>query len=100
MTSKIFGFEIIPSAIDDAIINADNNNVKNTLFFQGDIKETLINNKEIDLIEKPDVSIIDPPRAGLHPKALKNIMKLVSEALRSSHQYAQHHSTPKYQKHH
>ncbi len=73
---KIFGFEIIPSAIDDAIINASNNNVKNALFFQGDIKDTLINNKEIDIIEKPDVSIIDPPRSGLHPKALKNIIKL------------------------
>ena len=73
---KIFGFEIIPSAIDDAIINADNNNVKNALFFQGDIKDTLIDNKEIDIIEKPDISIVDPPRAGLHPKALKNIIKL------------------------
>ena len=36
----------------------------------------MINNKEIDIIEKPDVSIIDPPRSGLHPKALKNIIKL------------------------
>ena len=62
---KIFGFEIIPSAIDDAIINASNNNIKNALFFQGDIKEILINNKEID-----------PPRSGLHPKALKNIIDL------------------------
>ena len=33
-------------------------------------------NKEIDIIEKPDVSIIDPPRSGLHPKALKNIVDL------------------------
>ena len=73
---KIFGFEIIPSAIDDAIINASNNNVKNALFFQGDIKDSLIDNKEIDIIEKPDISIIDPPRSGLHPKALKNIIKL------------------------
>ena len=73
---KIFGFEIIPSAIDDAIINASNNNVKNALFFQGDIKDTLIENKEIDIIEKPNISIIDPPRSGLHPKALKNIVKL------------------------
>ena len=73
---KIFGFEIIPSAIDDAIINASNNNVKNALFFQGDIKDSLVDNKEIDIIEKPDVSIIDPPRSGLHPKALKNIIKL------------------------
>ena len=31
---------------------------------------------EIDIIEKPDISIVDPPRAGLHPKALKNIIKL------------------------
>ena len=73
---KVFGFEIIPSAIDDAIINASNNNVKNALFFQGDIKDTLIENREMDIIEKPDISIIDPPRAGLHPKALKNIIKL------------------------
>ena len=73
---KIFGFEIIPSAIDDAMINASNNNVKNALFFQGDIKDILIDNKEIDIIEKPDISIIDPPRSGLHPKALKNIIKL------------------------
>ena len=73
---KIFGFEIIPSAIDDAIINASNNNVKNALFFQGDIKDSLVDNREIDIIEKPDVSIIDPPRSGLHPKALKNIIKL------------------------
>ena len=73
---KVFGFEIIPSAIDDAIINASNNKTKNALFFQGDIKETLINNKEIDIIEKPDVSIVDPPRSGLHPKALKNIVDL------------------------
>ena len=73
---KIFGFEIIPAAIDDAIINASNNNVKNALFFQGDIKDTLIENKEINIIEKPDITIIDPPRSGLHPKALKNIIKL------------------------
>ncbi len=73
---KVFGFEIIPSAIDDAIINASNNNVKNALFFQGDIKDTLIENKEMDIIEKPDISIIDPPRSGLHPKALKNIIQL------------------------
>ena len=73
---KIFGFEIIHSAIDDAIINASNNNVKNALFFQGDIKDSLVNNKEMDIIEKPNISIIDPPRSGLHPKALKNIIDL------------------------
>ena len=73
---KVFGFEIISSAIDDAIINADNNKVKNALFFQGDIKDVLTDNQEIKTIEKPDISIVDPPRSGLHPKALKNIIKL------------------------
>ena len=73
---KVYGFEIISSAVDDAIINADNNNIKNTLFFQGDIKDVLIENQEIKTIEKPDISIVDPPRSGLHPKALKNILKL------------------------
>ena len=73
---KVFGFEIISSAIDDAIINADNNKVRNALFFQGDIKDVLTDNQEIKTIEKPDISIVDPPRSGLHPKALKNIIKL------------------------
>lgn len=73
---KVYGFEIISSAVDDAIINADNNNIKNALFFQGDIKDVLIDNQEIKTIEKPDISIVDPPRSGLHPKALKNILKL------------------------
>ena len=50
--------------------------LKTLFFFQGDIKDTLIENREMDIIEKPDISIIDPPRAGLHPKALKNIIKL------------------------
>ena len=50
--------------------------MKNALFFKGDIKDILIENKEISLIEKPDISIVDPPRAGLHPKALKNILNL------------------------
>ena len=78
---KVFGFEIISSAIDDAIINADNNKVRNALFFQGDIKDVLTDNQEIKTIEKPDISIVDPPRSGLHPKALKNIIKLDQKKL-------------------
>ena len=35
----------------------------------------------IDIIEKPDISIVDPPRSGLHPKALKNIIKLDQKKL-------------------
>lgn len=72
---KVYGFEIISSAIEDAKINASENNIRNTSFLKGDVKNLL---KQISTneIEKPDISIVDPPRAGLHPEALKNIINL------------------------
>ena len=71
----MYGFEIISSAIEDAKINASENNIRNTSFLKGDVKNLL---KQISTneIEKPDISIVDPPRAGLHPEALKNIINL------------------------
>ena len=77
---KVYGFEIVSSAINDAIINASENNINNALFFNKDIKD-ILKDSQINQIEKPDVSIIDPPRAGLHPKALKNIINLNQKKL-------------------
>lgn len=68
--SKVVGIEYVPEAIEDAKINAADNNIKNCNFFAGDMKDLL----SADFIEqngKPDVVVLDPPRAGVHPDVAK-----------------------------
>ena len=71
---KVYGVEIVMSAVIDAIENAKDNNVKNIQFFHGDLINFFENNQELKLIEKPDLIILDPPRAGIHNKTLIEIM--------------------------
>ena len=73
---KIFGFEIVESAIKDAKKNALKNNVNNTEFYCGDLSKMLQNYSEIIQKNPCDVLILDPPRAGLHPKTLKEILRI------------------------
>ena len=73
---KVYGFEIVESAIKDAKKNALKNKVKNIEFYCGDLSKMLQNYSEI-IDKKPcDVIILDPPRAGLHPKTLKEVLKI------------------------
>jgi len=73
---KVYGIEIIMSAVMDAIENAKNNNIKNINFFHGDLIDFFRKNQEVSLIESPDVVILDPPRAGIHKDTLEDIIKL------------------------
>ena len=73
---KVFGFEIVESAIKDAKQNALKNNVTNTEFYCGDLSKMLENYNEIIKQNPCDVLILDPPRAGLHPKTLKEVLKI------------------------
>ena len=71
--SKVIGIEYVPEAITDANINAKNNNIENTLFFAGDMKDILTKS----LIAEhghPDVIITDPPRAGMHEDVIGTIL--------------------------
>tara|TARA_B100001123_G_scaffold407990_1_gene500748 strand:+ start:515 stop:1912 length:1398 start_codon:yes stop_codon:yes gene_type:complete len=72
---KVYGVEIVMSAVIDAIENAKNNNVKNIQFFHGDLTDFFQNNQELKLIEKPDLIILDPPRAGIHNKTLMEVVR-------------------------
>ncbi len=70
---KVIGIEYVPEAIEDAKINSELNNIGNTLFYAGDMKDILTD----DFIAqhgKPDVIITDPPRAGMHPDVVKTIL--------------------------
>lgn len=70
---KVIGIEYVPEAIEDAKVNSQVNNIDNTLFYAGDMKDILTN----DFIAqhgRPDVIITDPPRAGMHPDVVNVIL--------------------------
>jgi len=71
--SKVIGIEYIAEAIDDAKKNSSFNNIDNTFFFAGDMKDVL-NEEFINENGKPDVIILDPPRAGVHDKVIDAIL--------------------------
>jgi 23S rRNA (uracil1939-C5)-methyltransferase len=69
---KVIGIDYIEDSIANARQNSRDNNISNTEFFSGDIKETL-NAAFIAAHSKPDVVITDPPRAGMHPDVVMKI---------------------------
>jgi len=70
---QVIGIEYVPEAIEDALINSKLNNIDNTLFFSGDMKN-ILNTSFIEEHGNPDVIITDPPRAGMHEDVIKAIL--------------------------
>lgn len=70
VASKVTGIEIVNEAVDAARENAKLNKLENCNFIAGDVL------KEIDKLKdrKPDIIILDPPRDGIHPKAIQKII--------------------------
>lgn len=71
--SKVIGIEYVPEAIEDAKLNASANGITNCEFFAGDMKDVL-DAEFIGEHGQPDVIILDPPRAGIHPDVAKVIL--------------------------
>jgi len=71
--SKVIGIEYVPEAIEDAWINSKLNNIDNTLFYSGDMKD-ILNTAFIEKHGKPEVIITDPPRAGMHEDVINAIL--------------------------
>ena len=69
----VVGIEYVPEAIADARVNSARNGIANTEFFAGDMKDVLTD-AFIAEHGRPDVMIIDPPRAGMHPDVVKVIL--------------------------
>lgn len=67
---KVIGVDISKDAIKSAIENTKLNKIKNISFFEGDVFEVIKN-----ITEKPDVIVLDPPRAGVNAKALEKIVE-------------------------
>jgi 23S rRNA (uracil1939-C5)-methyltransferase len=73
-SKRVVGLEYVPAAIDDARVNSEINNVTNTDFYSGDIKD-LLDDKFLSLHGRPDTVITDPPRAGMHEEVCKMLLK-------------------------
>ena len=77
LAKKVIGMEIVESAVDNAKENAKRFGIENIEFFCGDVKDLLKEKTEL----KADVLIIDPPRAGMHPSVLENVVKLSAKKI-------------------
>ncbi len=72
--SRVIGIEYVEDAIADARINSQINGIDNTLFYAGDMKDVLTP-EFISEHGRPDVMIVDPPRAGMHADVVKVILE-------------------------
>jgi 23S rRNA (uracil1939-C5)-methyltransferase len=77
---KVVGVEYVASAIEDAKLNSALNNIENTVFYAGDMKDVLTS-AFIAENGKPDVIITDPPRAGMHEDVVKRIIEASPEKI-------------------
>lgn len=66
---KVIGVEIVPEAVEAARRNAQKNGLTNCAFLAGDVLKMLD-----EIVDKPDLIVLDPPRDGVHPKALQKII--------------------------
>lgn len=71
----VVGVEISADAVGDAIANARMNGLENCRFVRGDVLETL-ERIRAGSMPAPDILVVDPPRAGIHPRALRAITEI------------------------
>jgi 23S rRNA (uracil1939-C5)-methyltransferase len=78
--SKVVGLEYVAAAIEDAKVNSEINQVQNTAFLAGDIKD-LLNESFLNQYGKPNTIITDPPRAGMHEDVVKMLLKTQAQKI-------------------
>jgi len=71
--AQLWGLEIVEDAIADAIENARINEIDNARFFAGDVRLAL--RELVQEAGRPDVLVVDPPRAGLSQKVVRRIIE-------------------------
>ena len=76
----MIGIEYVPEAIEDAKLNAQNNNITNCDFYAGDMKD-ILTDAFVAEHGRPDVIILDPPRAGIHPDVAQVILNAAPERM-------------------
>ena len=71
--AHVWGLELVEDAVADAIRNARHNEVDNARFFAGDVRIAL--SELVQRAGRPDVLVVDPPRAGLSQKVVRRIIE-------------------------
>jgi 23S rRNA (uracil1939-C5)-methyltransferase len=71
--AEVWGLELLESAIADAIRNAERNEIDNARFFAGDVR--LVMRELVERAGRPDVVVLDPPRAGLSQKVVRRVIE-------------------------
>jgi 23S rRNA (uracil1939-C5)-methyltransferase len=78
---KVLGIELVESAVQDAITNATDNRITNCSFKQLDLMKFETLRTELEAFGMPDVVITDPPRAGMHPKAVQTMLQFAPKKI-------------------
>ena len=77
---KVIGIEYVEDAVVDARINSELNNISNTVFYAGDIKD-ILSEVFIQKNGRPDIIFTDPPRAGMHEDVIMMILKAAPDKI-------------------
>lgn len=78
--AKVIGIEYVQAAVDDAHRNAEANGIHNTEFFAGDMAR-LLNEDFYNAHGRPNVVVVDPPRAGMHGDVVQMLLKSGAERI-------------------
>lgn len=73
---EVHGFEAVQDAINDANVNKELNGLDNAEFYTADLYKTFLPLVEEKKIPRPDVIILDPPRSGMHPVTVEDVIAL------------------------
>ena len=76
---EVWGVELVEEAVADAIENARLNGVDNTQFFAGDVRTAI--RPLLEQAGRPDVVVVDPPRAGLSQKIVRRILEAEAQRI-------------------
>ena len=77
---SVVGVEYVEEAIEDAKVNSALNGIGNTTFYAGDMKDVM-NDAFVEANGRPDVVILDPPRAGVHEDVIATILRAAPERI-------------------
>ncbi|MGY4386672.1 23S rRNA (uracil1939-C5)-methyltransferase [Pedobacter sp. UYP24] len=77
---QVVGIEYVPTAIEDAKFNSELNDIRNTIFYAGDMKD-ILTSEFINTHGKPDVVITDPPRAGMHADVVERLLEMEADKI-------------------
>ncbi len=78
---QVYGFEVVPPAVEDAVRNAVSNGIINCRFFPANLDKFFRKSSILSEIEPPDIVLLDPPRAGMHPKLVNDVVDMSPEKI-------------------